>query len=86
MRFIKLTRAAVGIIYQPQPGKPVYIDPRFISMMYSGETIDGASYTKIFLGNMADPIYVLESIDSIMNIMEAVRLSEEAENERKEVR
>ena len=83
MRFIKLTRAAVGIIYQPQPGRPVYIDPRSIRMMYSGETIDGNSYTKIFLGNMADPIYVLESIESII---EVIKLAEEEENERKEMR
>ena len=82
MRFIKLTRAEVGIIYQQQPGKPVYIDPRFIRMMYSAETIDGNSYTKIFLGNLVDPIYVIESIESIMNIIEVIRLSEEAENER----
>lgn len=77
MRFIKLTRTGLGIVPRPLIVPTVYIDPRFIRMMYSGETIEGTSYTKIFLGNMADPIYVIESIDSIM---ELIRLAEDAEN------
>ncbi len=69
MRFIKLTKINLFMLSSTGSGRAVYIDPRFIAMLYSTEPLEGTPYTKIFLGNMQDPIPVAESIPEILELI-----------------